>query len=138
MNESTIKFKGEEVKVRFGSWVMMNLEKKGWGIDLASILNRISSNVYESLAEIIYFGICETNGRSAKMTEISIDEMYDVIDDMSKEDPGAIVKIRNLFLVSAFGDEVLKIFEKPELQDQVEGKESKKNTSSKRQKLNGK
>ncbi|MDM1294311.1 hypothetical protein HX021_08365 [Sphingobacterium sp. N143] len=141
MNESTIKFKGDEVKIRFGSWVMMNLEKKGWGIDLPSILNRISSNVYESLAEIIYFGICETSGRSAKLSEISIDEMYDVIDDMSKEDPGSIVKIRNLFLVSAFGEDVLKIFDKPKSgDDDVDNdlKESKKNTSSKKLKSTGK
>ena len=111
MNESTINFKGEEVKIRFGSWVMMNLEKKGWGIDLSSILSRISSNVYESLAEIIYFGICEANGRSQKMQEISIDEMYDVIDELGKDGPADVMRIRNIFLVSAFGDDVLKIFE---------------------------
>lgn len=136
MNESTINFKGEEVKIRFGSWVMMNLEKKGWGIDLSSILSRISSNVYESLAEIIYFGICEANGRSQKMQEISIDEMYDVIDELGKDGPAEVLKIRNVFLVSAFGDDILEILNTSSESNQKE--EVKKNKRSTRSKLTGK
>jgi hypothetical protein len=72
------------------------------------------------------------------MTEVSIDEMYDVIDDLGKEGPAEVVRIRNLFLTSAFGEDVLKIFEHNDQEAEGDAKTVKKKVVSGKSRSTGK
>lgn len=101
----------KSIELHFGSWVMGQLAQKGWGYDLNNILSHIGDNPFDSMALLIHLGMCSAEKKSISLNERSIDDAYDLMDELGKKDNGEgdndILKIRDSFLISAFGEKVV-------------------------------
>jgi len=110
MNTTTITVsKDDSFEIHFGSWVMGQLASEGWGYSLKEILEKIASNPFVSMALIIHLGRCSAANKSTSLSELSLDDVYAIMDKLGESGANEIVKIRDLFLTSAFGEEVVKL-----------------------------
>lgn len=97
----------KSIELHFGSWVMGQLAKQGWGYDLSGVLTKIASNPFESMATLLHLGLCSAQKKSQSLNELSLDDAYDILDEIGKNSEDEAMKIRDAFLLSAFGEKVL-------------------------------
>lgn len=101
----------KSIELHFGSWVMGQLAQKGWGYDLRTILDQIAKNPFDSMALLIHLGMCSAEKKTVSLNEKSIDDAYDLMDELGQKENGEgdsdILKIRDSFLISAFGEKVI-------------------------------
>jgi len=111
------------IELHFGSWVMGQLAKQGWGYDLAGVLTKIASNPFESMALLLHLGLCSAQKKSLSLNELSLDDAYDTLDEIGKYSEDEAMKIRDSFLISAFGEKVLDALKNLN-EDEIEESES--------------
>jgi len=97
----------KSIELHFGSWVMGQLIKRGWGYTVTAVLDEMTTNPYDSNALIVYLGQCSAAKKSLSLDEFSLDEAYDIVDEINRKDVNESNKIYDSFIISMFGEEVL-------------------------------
>lgn len=94
------------IELHFGSWVMGQLAKRGWGYTVKSVLDEIGKNPYESNALLVYLGQCSAQNKTRSLDELSLDDAYDLIDEINDNCPDEGAKIYDSFMLAMFGEDV--------------------------------
>lgn len=133
MNTLKLELDDKTVELHFGSWVMGQLAKRGWGFEIKTILNALGSNPFVSMATLIHLGMCSAQKKTLSLSDLNEDDAYDVLDQLSKQGQEKVIEVRDAFLLSAFGEEVLTALKSiPDENEEVEDQPEKKQVKAKR------
>lgn len=95
MNEITIKVLGKDVKLRFGSWLMMNMIESGYGLEQMG--EEIKRNPFKFIPKLIYLAAC--NGKTRSLSDYEENDFFDYLDGVGFNSD-EVVKVTTLFAES--------------------------------------